>query len=534
MQLHGQSVVKEDVGQLLQHYESAKGQRRVEAANALFQRLNEEHITDSLIHFQSGVQGRQLDLHVYYWMGVYALENLQYEEALAHDDRALVAARKLDDVSMESNLLNEKAIAYFRLADFPQAITTAKACLERCRQTGDVELMCRIQNTIAAIYVVARQPESALPYNQRSIELAKELGDSALQAIRYGMRAEIYHSMGDEENAIRSAQIALRIDSLRRDSSSVAVRKVQMAAAVVASGDSVLAQKLLEESLPYLCDNRRRPSRAIAQIQLGEILLGKGREAQAAALFKEALTLSNACGNRYHQVRAHHGLYLALNRTSPAVALTHLDAYAALKDSIYNDDMKAIMAANDAQLRNGELLEEKTHVMKQVRLGAIIASAVLILLLVAVGVLFYAYRQQRRVAVFLQQRFPEEKETESEEEKATDVLSAEDQQLLNRINHVIYKLMGKGTVDVDSLAAEMAMSNSSLRRKLFAITGYTPANYILRLRLDRACQLLRADVNVPIGDIASRCGFDSSANFSRAFRQIYHQSPSDYRRSLSA
>ena len=533
--MHGQSVVKETVDELFQRFESAKGHLRVEAANRLFRQLVKDQVTDTLVHFNKDVPNQQVDMHVYYWMGVHALINSYYEEAVAHDDRALAIARKLGDVAMESDLLNEKAIAYFRLSDFAQAITAAKACLELCQQRGDLELMCRIQNTIAAIYVVARQPASALPYNRRSIELAKELGDSMLQAVRYGMQCEIYHSLGDEQNAIRSGQMALRLDSLRGDTVAASVRKVQIAAAVVASGDTAFAQRLLEEALPHLQSESRRPSLAIALIQLGEILLGQGHEPQAAELFNEALKLSETCGNRYHEVRIHHGLYLALNKSQPALALTHLNAYAALKDSIYSDDMKALMAANDAQLRNGELLEEKTRVMRQVRLGTIAAIAVLTVLIVLLAILFYAYRQQRRVALFLQQQTLKQEDVEVvEKPKKTDTLSADDQQLLNRINQAVYRLMAKGTVDVDTLASEMAMSNSSLRRKLFAITGYTPANYILRLRLDRACQLLRSDVSVPIGDIAARCGFDSSANFSRAFRQIYHQSPSDYRRSLFA
>jgi transcriptional regulator GlxA family with amidase domain len=54
--------------------------------------------------------------------------------------------------------------------------------------------------------------------------------------------------------------------------------------------------------------------------------------------------------------------------------------------------------------------------------------------------------------------------------------------------------------------------------------GFSPGKYYLRLRLQTARRLV-LDSNLAILDIAVRCGFNSSAAFTRAFRSRYNASP---------
>ena len=64
-------------------------------------------------------------------------------------------------------------------------------------------------------------------------------------------------------------------------------------------------------------------------------------------------------------------------------------------------------------------------------------------------------------------------------------------------------------------------------------TGYSPIEYLRRLRVERARQLL-ADVDLSIKEIAQRCGFDDAYHFSKTFRQIDGLPPTKYRESLLA
>jgi AraC family transcriptional regulator len=81
------------------------------------------------------------------------------------------------------------------------------------------------------------------------------------------------------------------------------------------------------------------------------------------------------------------------------------------------------------------------------------------------------------------------------------------------------------------LAKESGYSRVHFVRMFRAATGYTPHNYLLKLRLDRARELL-ASPALPLTDIALECGFSSHSHLSRVFRQVLGATPSEYRRSL--
>jgi AraC-like DNA-binding protein/mannose-6-phosphate isomerase-like protein (cupin superfamily) len=72
------------------------------------------------------------------------------------------------------------------------------------------------------------------------------------------------------------------------------------------------------------------------------------------------------------------------------------------------------------------------------------------------------------------------------------------------------------------------MSRSSLMRVFRKATGQTPIEYLTRLRIQKALELLRTtDLNMT--EIAFRTGFTDSNYFSRQFKKVQHQSPTQYR-----
>jgi AraC family L-rhamnose operon transcriptional activator RhaR/AraC family L-rhamnose operon regulatory protein RhaS len=86
------------------------------------------------------------------------------------------------------------------------------------------------------------------------------------------------------------------------------------------------------------------------------------------------------------------------------------------------------------------------------------------------------------------------------------------------------------TISVPQLAARMFLSPSRFAEIFKSETGVPPGEYLRRLRLDRAQVLLRTST-VPASDVARECGFSDAAQFSRAFKNVYGVSPSEYRAS---
>lgn len=72
------------------------------------------------------------------------------------------------------------------------------------------------------------------------------------------------------------------------------------------------------------------------------------------------------------------------------------------------------------------------------------------------------------------------------------------------------------------------MSSRHMERLFRKYMGCTPGNYYLRLRLERAQQLLQK-TNMPIIDVAVSCGFESGSYFSKCVRGRFGISPTQMR-----
>lgn len=57
----------------------------------------------------------------------------------------------------------------------------------------------------------------------------------------------------------------------------------------------------------------------------------------------------------------------------------------------------------------------------------------------------------------------------------------------------------------------------------------SPMQYLLKYRVARGAEMLRAEPGCSVSQIAVACGFDSPSNFSKMFRRFYGLSPREYR-----
>lgn len=80
-----------------------------------------------------------------------------------------------------------------------------------------------------------------------------------------------------------------------------------------------------------------------------------------------------------------------------------------------------------------------------------------------------------------------------------------------------------------TIAYRTGLSARQLERLFQRYLHVTPARYYMRLRLERARDLL-LHTNVPVLDVAVATGFTSSSYFSQCYRQAFAQTPSATRR----
>ena len=87
--------------------------------------------------------------------------------------------------------------------------------------------------------------------------------------------------------------------------------------------------------------------------------------------------------------------------------------------------------------------------------------------------------------------------------------------------------------NVKSIAAHLNCHPDFLSRRFKQYMGTSLSDYIRRLRLDFARNLLR-DPNVMVGDAADRSGFSDRIHFSRVFRKEMGMTPSQYKEQFRA
>jgi len=106
-------------------------------------------------------------------------------------------------------------------------------------------------------------------------------------------------------------------------------------------------------------------------------------------------------------------------------------------------------------------------------------------------------------------------------------VQSEDQLFLQRIMQVMESNMNNPLFGSDQFAKQLGLSQTRLYRKLVALTGYSSNDFIRRMRLQRAADLLEKRVG-NVSDVAYQVGFNSLSYFAKCFKEFYQSSPRDY------
>lgn len=108
----------------------------------------------------------------------------------------------------------------------------------------------------------------------------------------------------------------------------------------------------------------------------------------------------------------------------------------------------------------------------------------------------------------------------------TDLIDNTQKSFIKKLNNVLENHLADYGFSVTLLASEMAMSERQLQRKLKAISGCAPSEYISNYRLKIAEKMLTKGYSIT--QAAENCGFNTNSYFSKSFKAAYGESPSKY------
>lgn len=101
-----------------------------------------------------------------------------------------------------------------------------------------------------------------------------------------------------------------------------------------------------------------------------------------------------------------------------------------------------------------------------------------------------------------------------------------DNKFLEKLEAITAEVYTDTDLGIMQLAAKMAMSERQLQRKIKALLGITPNNFIKEFRLKKAQVLLQNGSQ--IGRIALDVGFSSQTYFGRCFKEMFSCTPKQY------
>jgi DNA-binding response OmpR family regulator/two-component sensor histidine kinase len=108
-------------------------------------------------------------------------------------------------------------------------------------------------------------------------------------------------------------------------------------------------------------------------------------------------------------------------------------------------------------------------------------------------------------------------------------VSKVDEEFLNDLQTVINKNISDPEFNVEELCKALYIGRTTLYRKIQALSGATPTEFIRSYRLKRGAELLKNKKSCTVLEVALDVGFSDATYFTKCFKKKFHQLPSEFR-----
>ena len=508
-------------------------------ANGFFDLLLKAEFIDEKVVFANATPIDSMQQQVWYWAAEWLYDQQQFKAA---EKYALQALPKYHPANPEkADALNTLGCIYVRLGDFKQAANYAKQSVEIVMRSGNDDEISSSLNTLAGIYMAGYQAKEAEGIILQALDHANKVNNPGRKAIILGMASEIYHTLGDDSKALPYAEQAIEIEKQLDRKPKLTIRLSQKGSALLGLHRYKEAEELYRQIIPDLKAMGDYHSYAIALNRLGMSLLCQKRQREAIPYYKEAADLFSKMGDLYNEIHAHRGLYESYWDINPDSAKIELDYFDLLKDSLYTNATAEALSRYNAEFGNDQLQQENEEVRSAYQRTIIIAIVVLLIVIALAWLIVYntRLREKRRIEALMQEisllrtKMVQTTPQTTSEEKGTEVPaiseSNEGRLFLMRVIDVVNDGFADRQWSVEVIASKLNMSVQTFRRRLMATAGESPKAFISAIQMEKAGKLLTEHPDMPIVDVAFKCGFDEASSFTHTFKRIYGLTPSLYR-----
>ena len=522
-------ALAQNVDSILVSFEKQKKNKAEKTAETFFGILMEQGFSEDSIRILKGSSPDSIKALTWYWAAEWFYDSQDYDKAIVYSEKALKKSQSTGAKEIECDCCNTLSIALFRKSDYRSSLKYAKRTLELGRELNDEGRIANALNTLAGICLTAKQPSEGEKYILEAISLCEKNKDSLKLAVRCGMAAEIYHSMGDDIKSLEYSKRAYDINSAMGLKEKAAVRLSQMAAAQIALQQYDEARQSLIKALPILKSAGNLQSWAISCNQLGDIYLQEGDNTSAASYYKSALEVFIGKGDAYNMSHSYQGLSEALIKTDPAPAAEYLKHYIQIKDSLYDSEMNQGLNEYNARYKNDVISSERDRHIKANKQIASAGIAITILLLLAIFLLIHKNKSSKIALDEISLKIEQLKDSRSGSRSGSSSKTS-NEDLVEKFKIQVHDLIKTGhKVDLQAVADSLCTSRANLNRLIKAKTGESSSSLVSKIRVDIAKEILRTNKDVPVAELAARCGIEDVSYFINLFKKYTGSTPKQWK-----
>jgi len=100
-------------------------------------------------------------------------------------------------------------------------------------------------------------------------------------------------------------------------------------------------------------------------------------------------------------------------------------------------------------------------------------------------------------------------------------LKFHEKEWLNNLEELILDNLNNSNFTIAQLANALYLSSASLNRKVNHICNCSPGDYVRKIKLEKAKELLETSRNMNLSKVGKKLGYSNSTYFSRMYQQSY-------------
>ena len=109
--------------------------------------------------------------------------------------------------------------------------------------------------------------------------------------------------------------------------------------------------------------------------------------------------------------------------------------------------------------------------------------------------------------------------------------ASKDDQFITKLRVTIEDNLTDIRFNVNHLSSLLGLSSTQVYRKVKALTGYSPVDFIKVIRLEKAAELLRSS-NYSVKEACYKTGFNNASYFIKCFRKHFKVTPNVFIQNL--